>query len=141
MCAGTRPENPWRGTCEEKDAERRSVLSQAFIAATQGARLAVTVEPSDIEKIHSGHGAKYPAAANNFLTVARKMFNRARIAGYVSRNHPNPTAGIVRFPERKRPGSNPFYVTIPPKASDVQTASADLAWRSIKGAESWIPDH
>jgi integrase len=81
--------------------EDQSYLKRLLLPA-HGARLAVTVESSDIEKIHSGHGAKYPGAANNFLTVARKMFNWARIAGYVPKNHPNPTAGIVRFPERKR---------------------------------------
>lgn len=67
-----------------------------------GSRLAMSVTTADIEKIHAGHGAHYPYAANRFLDIARKMFNWARVAGFLPELHKNPATGIVRFRERKR---------------------------------------
>lgn len=67
-----------------------------------GARPAATVAVADIERIHARYGAQAPYAANRFITVVRKMFNWARVAGYVARDFQNPAVGIVRFPERRR---------------------------------------
>jgi integrase len=65
-------------------------------------RLAVTVTTPDIEAIHAETGVKHPYAANRLVGIVRKMFNWARLAGYVPKSHPNPAVGIIRFPERKR---------------------------------------
>jgi integrase len=65
-------------------------------------RLAVSITSADIEAIHAEAGAAHPYAANRLAGIVRKMFNWARLAGYVPKNHANPAVGITRFPERKR---------------------------------------
>ena len=65
-------------------------------------RLAVTVTIAEIEAIHAEAGVKHPYAANRLVGIVRKMFNWARLAGFVPKSHPNPAVGITPFPERKR---------------------------------------
>jgi integrase len=65
-------------------------------------RLAATVTSADIEPLHREIGASHPYAANDFVDLVRVMFNWGKVAGFVPRDHANPSAGIVRFPERRR---------------------------------------
>jgi len=67
-----------------------------------GSRLAVSIGSEDIEPTHSAIGTDHPYAANRLLETVRKMFNWGKVAGFVPKDHPGPTMGIVRFPERKR---------------------------------------
>lgn len=79
----------------------QSCLKRYVLSKLSG-RLAVSLVTADIEAIHSQLGADHPYGANNLLKVIRKMFNWAKVAGFVPRDHPNLVAGIVRFPERSR---------------------------------------
>lgn len=78
-----------------------SFLKRLLIPAL-GTRLAMTVTTADIQQIQTAQGATYPASANNFLIVVRKLFNWAPTAGHLPKGHPNPAVGITGFPKRKR---------------------------------------
>ena len=73
-----------------------------FLLPEFGTRLAPSLVSADMEKLHSTIGADYPYAANRFLENVRKVFNWARVAGLVPKDHLNPAVGSVKFPERKR---------------------------------------
>jgi len=45
---------------------------------------------------------QHPYAANTVLELVRTMFNWGKVVGLVPKDHADPTAGIVRFPVRKR---------------------------------------
>jgi integrase len=78
-----------------------SILNR-FILSKLSGRLAVSLVAADLEAIHSEIGTAHPYAANDLLSIVRKMFNWGKVAGLIPRDHPNITAGIVRFPERTR---------------------------------------
>lgn len=65
-------------------------------------RLVSTIVSADLSPIHSEVGVHYPYAANTVLELVRTMFNWGRVVGLVPRDNVDPTAGIVRFPARKR---------------------------------------
>ncbi|MEP7245475.1 MAG: integrase family protein [Gammaproteobacteria bacterium] len=78
----------------------QSVLRRRILPQLR--RLAATVTSADLEPIHRDVGAQHPYAANHFLDLVRVMFNWGKVAGFVPRDHANPSGGIVRFPERRR---------------------------------------
>lgn len=81
--------------------EDQSLLKRLLIPAL-GTRLAITVTTADIQQIHTEKGATHPGTANNFLVVARKLFNWAPTARHLPKGHTNPVVGITGFPKRKR---------------------------------------
>jgi integrase len=81
--------------------EDQSLLKRLLIPAL-GTRLAITVTTADIQQIHTEKGSIHPGTANNFLVVARKLFNWAPTAGHLPKGHTNPVVGITGFPKRKR---------------------------------------
>lgn len=73
-----------------------SFLKRLLIPAL-GTRLAMTVTTADIQQIHTAQGATYPASANNFLIVVRKLFNWAPTAGHLPKGYTNPVVGARRI--------------------------------------------
>ncbi len=56
----------------------------------------------DIARLHGEISQRAPYEANRFIEVVRKMFNLARVWGYLPEAAPNPATGIQRKRERKR---------------------------------------
>lgn len=86
---------------KKKWKEDESYLKRHILPKLKS-RLVISVASADIEPIHSEVGGTHPYAANRIVEVVRKMFNWGKVAGFVPKDHPLPTIGIVRFRERKR---------------------------------------
>ena len=86
---------------KKKWKEDESYLKRHILPKLKS-RLVISVASADIEPIHSEVGGTHPYAANRIVEVVRKMFNWGKVAGFVPKDHPIPTIGIVRFRERKR---------------------------------------
>ncbi len=77
-----------------------SVLKR-FVLSKLSGRLAVSLVAADLEAIHSEVGSAHPYAANDLLSIVRKMFNWGKVAGLIPRDYSRPEdhGGICLFPD------------------------------------------
>ena len=61
-----------------------------------------TITRAEIADLHNRFGLRAPYEANRLLEVLRKMFNLARVWGFLEEAAPNPAEGIQKFKEHKR---------------------------------------
>lgn len=66
------------------------------------ARKAEDIEPHEIAKLHGDLGARAPYEANRLLSCLHHMFVLAPGFRIMTKDGPNPAAGIQKFKERKR---------------------------------------
>ena len=65
-------------------------------------RKAKTITRAEVADLHNKFGLRAPYEANRLLEVLRKMFNLARVWGFLEEAAPNPAKGIQKFKEHKR---------------------------------------
>ena len=78
----------------------RDILSRCVIASF-GQMRAQDLHRSDVARLHRDL-AETPRHANHMLAVVSKLFNWAKIEGYVPAHSENPVRNIEKYAERKR---------------------------------------
>jgi integrase len=91
---GKRPE----GLKSARDVKRRIEL----VKTEWGSRRASSITRADIAGLHHRIGKTAPYEANRVVALLSKMFNVARVWGFVDEGHPSPTGGVEKFSERAR---------------------------------------
>lgn len=75
---------------------------ERFIIPEWGNLLATNIKRSDVAALHAKLGKHGHYQANRVYSLLSKMFNLARVWGFVPEEHVNPCFGIDRFKEEKR---------------------------------------
>lgn len=73
-----------------------------FIVPAWGNLLATNIKRADVAALHTKLGKYGHYQANRVYSLLSKMFNLARVWGFVPEEHVNPCFGIDRFKEEKR---------------------------------------
>jgi hypothetical protein len=74
----------------------------AVLRSEWGSRKASSITRADVSALHHRIGRTAPYEANRVLALLSKMFNVARVWGFVDEGHPNPTGGVEKFSEKAR---------------------------------------
>jgi integrase len=75
---------------------------ERHILPAWGSLKVTAVTRGDLARLHNRLGLKTPYEANRLLALLSKMFDLARVWGFVPDSHPNPARDIDRFKEHKR---------------------------------------
>lgn len=73
-----------------------------FIMPAWGNQQIINIKRSDVVAIHTNLGNQGKYQANRVYSLLSKMFNLARVWGFVPEEHINPCFGIEKFKEEKR---------------------------------------
>ncbi len=73
-----------------------------FIIPEWGNLIATNIKRADVAALHSKLGKHGQYQANRVYSLISKMFNLARVWGFVPEEHVNPCFGIEKFKEEKR---------------------------------------
>jgi len=65
-------------------------------------RLVKSIKRADVAALHSKIGEKAPTQANRTIAAMSKMFNFAKVKGFLPDDAANPAQGVERFKEKKR---------------------------------------
>jgi integrase len=82
-----------------RDDQRR--INQHLLPAW-GSLKARALTRADVATLHAKIGKTKPYEANRTLALLSKLFDLARVWGFVPEDHPNPARDIDRFKEQKR---------------------------------------
>jgi len=75
---------------------------ERFIVPEWGNLLATNIKRADVAALHAKLGKHGHYQANRIYSLLSKMFNLARVWGFVPKEHVNPCFGIEKFKEEKR---------------------------------------
>lgn len=75
---------------------------ERFIIPEWGNLLAANIKRADVSALHTKLGKHGHYQANRVYSLLSKMFNLARVWGFVQEEHVNPCFGIEKFKEEKR---------------------------------------
>lgn len=75
---------------------------ERFIIPAWGNQQIINIKRSDVVAIHTNLGNQGKYQANRVYSLLSKMFNLARVWGFVPEEHINPCFGIEKFKEEKR---------------------------------------
>lgn len=75
---------------------------ERFIIPEWGNLLATNIKRADVAALHTKLGKQGHYQANRIYSLLSKMFNLARVWGFVPEEHVNPCYGIEKFKEEKR---------------------------------------
>jgi integrase len=75
---------------------------ERFIIPAWGNLLITNIKLSDVSALHAKLGKQGIYQANRVKSLLSKMFNLARVWGYVPENHINPCLGVESFTEKPR---------------------------------------
>ena len=75
---------------------------ERFIIPAWGNLLATNIKRADVSALHIKLGKQGYYQANRVYSLLSKMFNLARVWGFVPEEHTNPCFGIEKFREEKR---------------------------------------
>lgn len=82
-------------------SQDESRIRQTFLRAFGSVRIDA-ITRAEIAQLHGTIGQTYPYAANRCIEQLSKMFELAKIWGYVPETHHNPARGIQAYKETKR---------------------------------------
>lgn len=91
-----------RHAVKKKSAQDDITRIDRFIIPAWGNLLATNIKRADVAALHTKLGKHGRYQANRVYSLLSKMFNLARVWGFVPEDHVNPCFGIEKFKEEKR---------------------------------------
>ena len=82
--------------------ERRPEIAEKYVLPRWSLKKVRELERYDVARLLHTVGQKYPYAANRLLELLSKMFELAKLWGYIDQVAVNPARGIPRFKEQER---------------------------------------
>lgn len=91
-----------RHAVKKKSGKDDITRIERFIIPEWGNLLATNIKRADVAALHSKLGKHGHYQANRIYSLLSKMFNLARVWGFVPEEHVNPCFGIEKYEEEKR---------------------------------------